>query len=396
MFKPTKKNSKSGQNTIEYILIFAICVASAVILLAPKKTDNSGVTKMGMMTGAIDISVCKSMESVGRLVSDVCFDPNGCSGECGNKVCEVGETDVSCPSDCVCAYCGDNACNGGENCSSCEADCGQCCGNGACDFGETCNDCPGDCGICCGNGLCEPGYGETCSNCTGDCGPCPIDGGWCGWSACSAACGPGTQTRTCQCPPAQFGGQACQPDPDGATRSCNIANCCGNNFCGDPGESCSTCPQDCGTCCTCQYEFPTCSVGPCGPLERGEICNCSPGGCIPVANQCIDGTYLCTDDSGCCDVWVPEQCGVNASPPCPDGQIRETRQCGQGTTQTQCRSDNSCIFLCLGSLPSSTAGGLCGGDGTGLPSNLPYVFTDQCTGRKCEVLCNHGNFYYAQ
>lgn len=42
--------------------------------------------------------------------------------------------------------CGNSVCEAGETCSSCQFDCGSCCGNGLCDNGETQSSCPADCG----------------------------------------------------------------------------------------------------------------------------------------------------------------------------------------------------------------------------------------------------------
>ncbi len=59
------------------------------------------------------------------------------------------------------------------------------CGNGLCEVGESYESCPGDCnqtgGQLCGNGVCESG--ETASNCPVDCGGggLPDPGSWAGW-----------------------------------------------------------------------------------------------------------------------------------------------------------------------------------------------------------------------
>jgi hypothetical protein len=62
--------------------------------------------------------------------------------------------------------------------------------------------------------------------------PCvtPINGGWSTWSACSAACGGGTQTRTCTNPTPANGGTSCAgvPSQDCNTNACApISGVCG-------------------------------------------------------------------------------------------------------------------------------------------------------------------------
>lgn len=119
---------------------------------------------------------------------------------CGNGICDYGEYNSNCPSDC---YCGNLRCEQGESFSVCPIDCKQqiICGDGKCEADETyiscrqdcphpcdsmdCNDhntCTQDsCSIinglhgcfnspispCCGNGICELGEGVWI--CTADC-----------------------------------------------------------------------------------------------------------------------------------------------------------------------------------------------------------------------------------
>ena len=56
-------------------------------------------------------------------------------------------------------------------------------------------------------------------NCMAD---TPVNGGWSGWSGCSASCGPGTQSRTCSNPYPANGGSACSGN---TSQSCNNGAC---------------------------------------------------------------------------------------------------------------------------------------------------------------------------
>ena len=58
---------------------------------------------------------------------------------------------------------------------------------------------------------------------------CPVNGGWSGWSACSASCGGGTQTRTCTNPSPAGTGADCSGV---SSQSCNTQVCVINGVCG--------------------------------------------------------------------------------------------------------------------------------------------------------------------
>lgn len=72
---------------------------------------------------------------------------SGGAAECGNAICEVGETCATCASDCGACNtpaCGDAACNGSETCLTCAADCGGCNLPGCGDSGYWCGGSGGD------------------------------------------------------------------------------------------------------------------------------------------------------------------------------------------------------------------------------------------------------------
>jgi hypothetical protein len=121
------------------------------------------------------------------------------------------------------------------------------------------------------------------NNCACGQGTCTYSGSTCTpiWTACTAACGTGTQTstncgnKTRQCN-TQPCGNVCGDGTCGGTESCSTcaADCgsCSGNFCGNgscnAGESCSNCSADCGGC-TCT---PSC-VPKCGQTSCGSTCS---------------------------------------------------------------------------------------------------------------------------
>ncbi|MCW1309965.1 MAG: hypothetical protein QXP04_04700, partial [Candidatus Nanoarchaeia archaeon] len=168
---------------------------------------------------------------------------------CGNSICESGENYLNCPSDCQ-PYCGDLICSYPENCSNCQTDCGICNYTG----------CPPENPIRCGTQCCPL---ETTS-CNGDsCCVARVDGLCCGNT--QYPCYVNGSPWCCNCPPNHlncFGtcvniltsnsncGTCRRVCSSGTT--CINGNCvsqifCGNGIC-ESGESCSSCPQDCGSC----------------------------------------------------------------------------------------------------------------------------------------------------
>jgi len=135
-----------------------------------------------------------------------------------------------------------------------------------------CNNCPSantaSCAIVAGGGTyntlptaqctCKAGWsGSTCTT---------MDGGWSAWSACSKACGSGTQTRSCTNPTPSGGGATCS----GVTeQSCNTQSCTGTSTGSQSGQSTSTGSQSGST--------------PVQPVGNSCGCSCCAGsGCSPA------------------------------------------------------------------------------------------------------------------
>lgn len=140
---------------------------------------------------------------------------------CGDSICDVSETVLSCATDCRTEqdfFCGDRICTSGESYYNCPSDCSFACGNNLCEARENETNCPADCAEpgdeyyypppendsgqdeddeaedeeppSCGDTICN--NNETCETCSADCGDCPVynscieNGG-----ECYAACGEG-------------------------------------------------------------------------------------------------------------------------------------------------------------------------------------------------------------
>jgi hypothetical protein len=229
---------------------------------------------------------------------------DGCGGKCGECPVEAPYcvnflcTDV-CTPDCAGKQCGDDGC-------------GSLCGE--CPVGDTCVD-----GVCPGLYGCtahpEPGCpGCPCEECV-----CQLD----------AFCCDSSWDEICA--------GLCMND---CGQNCDVQAPCGNGVCGDAGETCQTCPEDCGctdpqvcfagTCCQPDCEGASCGDdgcgGICGSCPDSEWCQegvCVPGqpGCIPSeapgCNGCACEACVCEKDAFCCDTqWdnictlvCVEQCG---------------------------------------------------------------------------------------
>ncbi|XP_013387743.1 SCO-spondin [Lingula anatina] len=132
-------------------------------------------------------------------------------------------------------------------------------------------------------GLTCPGPSTESISC--NLGACSINGNWGQWtdySACSAPCGPGEQTRTraCDSPAPAFGGLTC-PGPSTESISCNLGFCPVNGNWG-PWTEYSTCSTSCGTgeqrrTRTCDSPPAQYGGAPCqGPSVELLVCNLGP------------------------------------------------------------------------------------------------------------------------
>ncbi|MFO0624223.1 MAG: hypothetical protein U0325_01285 [Polyangiales bacterium] len=118
---------------------------------------------------------------------------------------------------------------------------------------------------------------------------------------------------------------------------------CGDGMCGT-GETCTSCPGDCGAC------PPRCGDGMCG---SGETCTNCPGDCGACPPRCGDG--MCSTGETCTN--CPGDCGACPAR-CGDGM------CGSGETCTNCPGDcgacpTTCTATSCGACAENTACGWC-------------------------------------
>ena len=102
------------------------------------------------------------------------------------------------------------------------------------------------------------------------------------------------------------------------------AAACGNGKC-QAGESCSSCPSDCGVC------APVCGDGTCESSENCSVCAADCGACPPV---CGDGTCEPAESCGSCAA----DCGACSS--CGDGS------CDVGENCSSCSADCGVCVTC--------------------------------------------------
>jgi hypothetical protein len=186
---------------------------------------------------------------------------------------------------------------------------------------------PSDDGFCpdCDGSFFDGNFEDvTCFGCDGSFDSPFEDGGFCG----DGQCNDGETCSTCpndcgQCSSCGDGrcddGETCNSCPE----DCGICSTCGNGSC-DPDETCGSCPEDCGSCNTCGDGF----------CNHGETCISCPGDC-GVCSSCGDGTCNPMTEN-CTD--CPADCGKCMG--CGDGI------CEDGETCVSCAQDCGPCAVC--------------------------------------------------
>jgi len=322
---------------------------------------------MGALAGACSDEYAACQQCSPDCTGKQC-GPNGCGGSCGT--CDVGfycdnyKCKKECKPDCVGKECGDNGCAG--SCGTCPDD-------------EQCND----------DGICEPVCVPQCA------------GKQCGPDTCGNLCG--------LCP----AGMICTP-----LGMCKPAGpLCGDGQCQqfEGGETCVTCPDDCGKCigdcckahdsvgcqdpavtaCVCEMDFYCCEVmwdgicaneaqfdcnADCGCVPNCKGKECGSDGCGGQCGKCPP-KYAC--DQGICEpICMPSCMGKQCGPDgcdgscgtCPDGF-----KCDAGTCVPYCTID--CVGKECGPDGCNGLCGLCGPDEVCLIGQCQVAWD-------CELLLN--------
>jgi hypothetical protein len=201
------------------------------------------------------------------------------------------------------------------------------CPRDACDVLEcgvhTCGASEWDCGNPCAEGdTCVAGFCQSGGSCFGACGSLGSDGCFCD-AACFVA-------GDC-CDDICFACQLVFP------AICQPGALCGDGTCSaSAGETCGSCPDDCGC--------------PFGKVCNGEACVSGVGQC---ANSCGGKSKLadcwcdatCAANGDCCDDLCVF-CGVLALPQCAPlpPELSCAGACGQSDTPKSCYCDSECVF----------------------------------------------------
>ncbi len=305
------------------------------------------------------------------LVACVCAQDAFCCENTWDETCVAEVSEFGCG---ICdspPTCGDFLCADGEDCQSCPGDCGACSGDCCAANGTPgCKDavitqcvCQQDsfccqsewdsicsqevvdfgCGQCgdaagCGDGACA--VDESCSNCPMDCGYCPGTG-----DCCAAHGGLGCADAAIQACVCELDSYCCETAWDytcaSEIESFGCGECVGGTNCGDgicaPGETCGSCPADCGSCG---------GTGSCCEAQSGPGCG------DPTVQACV-----CKQDSFCCQYTWDEVCVEEIA----------TFNCGDcvggGCGNGNCDVDEDCL-ICPADCGACAGTGCCDAHGT--------------------------------
>ena len=321
------------------------------------------------------------------------YDAGGTTPQCGNGVCEVGESTQSCPQDCQEGPAGGfwDPCESSADCAAnmvcVEADDGGRCVTFCSNVGSSA-ECSGDAvcvglqdpqpgqeGVCyilessCGDGAC--GAGETSATCPQDCGT----GGACGGIAYEGCCDGEVLTW---CEEEQLQTMDCAGNPScGWQADAGFYNCATNGA-GDPSGAF---PKACGG-----STGPVCGDGTC---DGGETATSCPADCATTGPVCGDGTCAAGETAASC----PADCGGGTF--ACDGGITDVGCCeGEGQTLVFCTSEGLKVADCSADQycgwNAASGAYSCGTVGTADPAGVhPYSCQDievpVCGDGSCDV-----------
>ena len=331
------------------------CVSG--VCQAPTCTASCGACSRSSPTSCTGTQTCTRTDCTSY--PNPCNMPSGTT--CGTTTCSgdycQGTTFYDYPSTCT------RLCNSAGSCQSCSCTANpftcdsRCfsCGDGTCNSacGESCGTCSSDCGTCItptvtisATPASVPADGTSSSiiratlssgasgvtvpltTTRGTLTPssCVTSGGTCTVTLRSTSIGLATVrstlsgynsnsfditfTSTTTCPNGVCSGETCATCPQ------DCGNCCGDGSC-NYGETCSTCPSDCGNCVTC----------PNGVCDASETCSSCPqdcGNCVTCPNG------VCGSGENCAN--CPQDCG------CPSGYYCDSGICRLSCTPATCFS----------------------------------------------------------
>ena len=213
---------------------------------------------------------------------------------------------------------------------------------------------------------------------------------FCGDGKCSGG-------ETCSSCPGDCGCAVDETCTEGACVSGSGGSFCGDNTC-DASEDCNSCSADCGACIFC-------GDGKCNGSEDCSSCSVDCGTCPPCPNcplegsscLCTDGTTSCSSDQDCPEVTTLGTClngprgglTCNSNLDCPKGQ--STTDCVGAATVVDEGSCHACTGvqvswgLISGDINQCDEGYLCGD----FSQNTNPVDCVSClTGMTCDAWCN--------